>query len=238
MDKTYPLVIKNLYFNYSNTKTNAIIDSISFSVNNGQIVAIVGSSGVGKTTLIKMINGTIHPNDNKRIKGEIYIFGEEIKRLSKPQISKYMGTVFQDPDTQIIFSCVEDELAFGMENLCFPQKDMTKRIDDVLELLNIESLRYRNPNQLSGGEKQLVVIASILCLDVDIIILDEVLTQVDKKGKAKILKALEKLKNQGKTIIMIEHDYGNLFIADSVYRLEEGKLNLFNFNGDTNETIY
>jgi energy-coupling factor transport system ATP-binding protein len=135
--------------------------------------------------------------------------------------------VYQDPDTQIIFSCVEDEMAFGPENLCISREDILKRIDHILELLDIQGLRYRNPNKLSGGEKQLVVLASILTLDVDIIILDEAMSQVDRQGKKRILKAIQRMKSAGKSIIMVEHTIENLSISDEILLLKEGKLQKF-----------
>jgi len=107
------------------------------------------------------------------------------------------------------------------------RKDILKKIDYVLELLNIQELRYRNPNKLSGGEKQLVVLASILTLDVDIIILDEPMSQIDAQGKKNIIKAIQRMKSAGKGIIMVEHAIENLSISDEIFLLKEGKLKKF-----------
>ena len=207
---------KNLNFSY-HEKEEPIINGINLSLEKGKIIGIVGLSGSGKTTLIKILNGLIPKRIQGIYNGTVSLRGKDFKNMTLQEISQSIGTVYQNPDTQIIFSCVEDEMAFGPENLCMSRKDILKKIDYVLELLNIQELRYRNPNKLSGGEKQLVVLASILTLDVDIIILDEPMSQIDAQGKKNIIKAIQRMKSAGKGIIMVEHAIENLSISDEIF---------------------
>lgn len=129
----------------------------------------MGSSGSGKSTLLKIINGTI---DTSKLQGD----------YRRPDNVRF-GSVYQNLDNQIIFPNVLDELVFGMENLCFSKKQMDEKLLNVTQLLGIDHLLSEETRHLSGGEKQLVIMASILCLDVEVLILDECLSQVDQKGK-------------------------------------------------------
>lgn len=220
---------KNIYFKYGE-KDSQILENINIDLQSGKIIGIMGLSGSGKTTLIQILNGLIPKRVPGSYKGKVLIKGDDISKIEVEKISREIGTVYQDPDTQIIFSCVEDELAFGPENLCIKKEKILKKIEEVLKLLNIEHLRYRNPNKLSGGEKQLVVIASVLTLDVDIVILDESMSQIDDKGKILIKKGIERLRDSGKGIIMVEHDIDNLSIADDIFILQGGELKRFEGN--------
>jgi len=220
---------KNLSFSY-NEKDPPVIDGVNITLEKGKVVGIVGLSGSGKTTLIQVLNGLIPKRIQGSFDGSVILKGKNFKDIDLQNISQEIGTVYQDPDTQLIFSWVEDELAFGPENLCMDKEVILKKIEEALKLLNIEHLRYRNPNKLSGGEKQLVVIASVLTLDVDILILDESMSQIDEKGKELIKKGIESMKSAGKAIIMVEHDVENLSVADEIYLLKEGKLKKFEGN--------
>ena len=130
----------------------------------------------------------------------------------------------QDPDSQIIFPTVEDALAFGPENLCLPRQEIGERIDKTLALLGLTDLRLANPGQLSGGQKQLVALGGVLTLSPDIFVLDESLSQLDEAARPRIKSALLSLKQQGKTLIMIEHDKNNMDIADQIWYLNKGGL--------------
>lgn len=220
---------KDLYFRY-NEKDPPVIDGVNITLEKGKVIGIVGLSGSGKTTLIQILNGLIPKRIQGSFDGSVILKGKDFNGIELQNISREIGTVYQDPDTQIIFSRVEDELAFGPENLCIEKEEILKKIEEALKLLNIEHLRYRNPNKLSGGEKQLVVIASILTLDVDILILDESMSQIDERGKKLIKKGIESMKSAGKAIIMVEHDIENLSIADEIFLLKDGKLKKFEGN--------
>lgn len=227
--ESYPIQINNLSFKYSKSP-KTILNNINLKVSKSETIAIVGLSGCGKTTLIQCLNGIIPKIYEGDYSGQVLINGEDIKNTEISELATQIGTVFQDPDTQIVFSTVEDELAFGPENLCIEPFEIKKRIDEISKLLNITKLIDRNPNNLSGGEKQLVVLGSVLTLGVEVLILDECMSQVDEKGKKQIRESIRNLKAQGKTIVMIEHDFKNLSVADRVLNLTDGKLT--EFTGD------
>ncbi len=197
-------------FSYKGQSAPAL-DNVSFMLERGQIAAITGPSGSGKSTLGYCLCGVI-PN---LIKGN---FRGRVSLRGRP------GIVFQDPDSQILFPTVEDELAFGPENLCLSRQEIGDKIDKTLALLGLTDLRLANPSQLSGGEKQLVAIGGVLTLSPDIYVLDECLSQLDMSARFIIKDALLMLKKQGKTLIMIEHDQNNMDIADQIWFLNRGRL--------------
>lgn len=223
MDGNYSVEIKNLKFKYKNSK-DYILKDVNFKMKKGEVIAITGLSGCGKTSLMYCINGIVPKRYSGDFSGEVLINGKNILELEVPEVATMIGTVFQDPDTQIVFSNVDDEIAFSSENLCVEKNEILNRIDAITKLLNIEKLRGRNPKDLSGGEKQLVVAASVLSLGINILILDECMSQVDENGKKLMKKAILKLKKEGKTIIMVEHEEDNLDIVDTVYSLHKGVL--------------
>ncbi|MFW6029643.1 MAG: energy-coupling factor ABC transporter ATP-binding protein [Halanaerobiales bacterium] len=221
MDK-YAIEFKNVSFNYNYKEK--ILDNVSIKILKREIIGIMGESGQGKSTILKLINGLIPKRISGVKTGGIFINGKNNDTLPLPVISTIVGSVFQNPDDQIVFPEVEDELAFGPENLCLDKEVILRRIEEVLSDLEISHLRHRNPNNLSGGEKQLVNIAAIMTMGADIILLDESLSFLDENGKDKVLNTLQSLRNQGKTIIMVDHDYKNLKIADRILLLESKDL--------------
>lgn len=192
-------------------KTSYILDNIDLALEEGQITGITGSSGCGKSTLGYCLCGVIPRFITGDFSGEVSYNGR-------------IGIVFQDPDTQIFLPTVEDELAFGPENLNLPREEIGQRISLTLELLGLTNLRYANPSELSGGQKQLVALGGVLTLSPDIIVFDESLSQLDIAAKEKVKKILLSLKQAGKTLIMIEHDKRNLDIADQIWQLNNGML--------------
>ena len=222
----YIIETRNLSFRY-NQDSPVILDNMNLGIKKGEVVGIVGLSGSGKSTLINVINGIIPKRIDGIIEGDVIINCENIDSKELHELVTTIGTVFQDPDCQILFSCAEDEMAFAPENLCLERLEIYNRIEKVCSLLDIGRLRDKNPNNMSGGEKQLIAIASVLTPDVDIVILDECMSQIDERGKALIKDTIGKLKEQGKTIIMIEHDFSNLEMADNIYLLDMGRLSEF-----------
>jgi len=218
----YGIELNNVKFSYN--KNRVILDDISLKVKQGEIIGIIGPSGEGKTTLLRLINGTFNRGDKYQLDGEIKLLDVEILDYGD-QLYQKVGTIYQNPDNQIIFTNVIDEIVFGMENHQYSKDLMDEKLDEILGLLDIWHLVKRNPNNLSGGEKQLIVLASILCLDVDILLLDEAFAAVDAERENLIIDVIKKLaKEKNKTIIMVEHDMSHLTIADNVYKLLEGKL--------------
>ena len=222
---TNQIKVNNLSFSYKDN--NKIIDNINLKVNKGEILAVVGLSGSGKTTLCYCLSGIIPHIYSGNLSGEVFIKGNSILDMEMPQIATNIGIVFQNPETQIFFPVVENELAFGPENLCIKRDEIGKRIEEVLSLLNIEDKRYAKTEHLSGGQKQLIALASVLTLKPDILIFDEVMAQIDSKGKKAIKDIILQLKEEGKTVIMVEHNLDNIEIADRKLVLKQGRLKQF-----------
>lgn len=207
--------IRNLNFKYKN-RPKKILENINLDFKAGEITAIVGKSGCGKSTLCKCICGLI-PNSYKgEFSGQVFLFNKDISHMEIDEIVKKVGIVFQNPATQLFSPSIEDELAFGPENMCIERSEIGSRIDSILKIINMEEYRYENPNNLSGGQQQLIALASVLILNPDILICDEIMSWVDTQGKIIIKDILLDLKAQGKTIIMVEHNRENIEIADKI----------------------
>lgn len=229
--------VKDLSFKYT-ANSPLILNSISFKIEKGTITSIAGLSGCGKTTLAFCLCGAIPKSMPGIIDGSIIIEGEDIKNLNLPNLAQKVGMVFQDVDNQLFLPTVEAEIAFAPENLCLPYEEIEKRVEKVIDMLGIESLRYKNPSQLSGGQKHLVALASILSLDPEIIILDEVLSELDRKNKKLIISVIKSLNKAGKTIIIIDHSIKNLMVANSILLMKNGNIKDRIEVDDNNELLY
>lgn len=219
----YPIEIHNLYFRYS-TNIDYILKGINLNVLEGEILAITGLSGSGKSTLLNIICGIIPHIRKGDIEGEVKLWGEDVKNLKIADISKKVGIVFQYSDTQLFSPTVEDEIAFGPENLMVDRKEIGRRIEKVLKIVGMEDYRYSNPNNLSGGQKQLIAIAAVLAMESEILLFDEITSQIDDEGKKRIRDIILNLKKDGKTIVLVEHNGDILEIADRVMELKNGEL--------------
>ena len=217
------ITAKDLSFRYDKSERR-LLDRVNLAVNAGEAVAVVGLSGVGKSTLCYCLSGIIPHVYQGELEGEVLLDGMPVKAMSLPQIATKLGIVFQNPDHQLFSFTVEDELAFGPENLCLPREEIDARITSALEKVGLAHLRLANPQQLSGGQRQLVALAAVLCLQPSVLIFDEAMSQLDSDGKKRIKEMILRLKAEGKTIVMIEHEPENLEVADRVLLLAEGKL--------------
>jgi len=220
----FSLTAENISFRYK-TEKEFLLENISLNIRPATVTVISGLSGIGKTTLCYLLSGIIPRIYKGEIRGEIKLFGEKITDLSAEAISSKLGIVFQDPETQLFMPLVEDELAFAPENFCLSREEIEKRITDSLATVGMEKFRYHEVNTLSGGQKQLIATASVLTMDPQILIFDEIMSQIDKAGKQKIRDLIITLKKEKKTIIMVEHDMSNLDLADEVYVLQNKTLN-------------
>lgn len=221
MDKL--IEVRDLSFSYGKDKRK-ILKEVNLDVFKGEVVGIIGLSGGGKSTLLYILCGIIPHIYGGELEGRVKVFGKDIKNMKISDITKKIGIVFQDPDTQLFSPTVEDEIAFGPENLCVPRNEIGRRIKEALKTVNMEEYRFENPNNLSGGQKQLIAIASVLSMEPEILLLDEIVSQLDKKGKENIKEVLINLKRENRTLILIEHDYNNLKVADRILKLKDGKL--------------
>lgn len=215
--------VNNLSYKYFHSGS-LVINNINLKIAKGEIVAISGLSGCGKSTLCLCLGGIIPHYLGGEMKGQVVVNGKSTRDYSVAQLAQEVGMVFQDPDTQLFSSTVEDELAFAPENLCLPVDEIKKRVNNVLDILGINALREENPSHLSGGQKHLVAMGAVLTLDPGILILDEVMAQLDSSERKNVAEILACLKKRGKTILLVEHDLENVKVADRVLVLEDGLL--------------
>lgn len=196
------IVLDSVSFRYDSKDT--ILDSINLEIKENDFVAILGKNGSGKTSLTYCINGLIPHAIPGKLTGNIYVDKENTKKISIGEISKKVGTVFQDPDLVIFNLTVEEEVSFGVYNLKLDRPE--ERVKKALETVGLGGFEKRDPQSLSGGQKQLLCIACVLAMGTDYIILDEPISSLDYLNAELIYKVLTSLHQQGKTIIVIEHD--------------------------------
>lgn len=223
-----PLIqVTDLTFAYESRPDKTILDHITFSIGPGTITGVIGPSGCGKSTLCQILAGIIPQCREGILAGNVLICGKQVQQQPLKEWSQKVGYVMQDPDRQLTAFTVEDELAFGPENLMLAPKEIRRRVEAVMEALNITDLAQKNPMDLSGGQKQLTVAAAVLTMEPEILILDEPLSHVDRQGRETMLDLIKLLPSQGRTVIVIEHDYERLDFADQWLVMEEGRLKAF-----------
>ena len=216
--------IENLTFAYpareGETARN-VLCGLSLKIEKGEFVSLIGSNGSGKSTLSRLINGLLQPTS-----GRVEVFGcpTSDKNLLF-DIRKRVGTVFQNPDNQQVASIVEDDIAFGPENIGMPREKTRERIDYVLKVTDMEDFRETEVARLSGGQKQRVAIAGALAIDPEILILDEATSMLDPKGRAEVMSVVRDLnKNEGLTVINITHYMDEAVGSDKILVLHGGKI--------------
>ncbi len=212
------LTVDNVSYSYD--KKNRAVKNLTLSVEKGEYIAIIGHNGSGKSTLAKLLNGLIKPDS-----GTVTVDGfssAEKKQLF--EIRKRVGVVFQNPDNQLVASIVEDDVAFGPENLGVPRKEIGERIDFALSAVGMEKFRHSSPTRLSGGQKQRIAIAGVLALKPEILVLDESTAMLDPQGRKEVLDVVSKLnKEQGVTVISITHYMEETVSADRVIVMDKGE---------------
>ncbi len=216
------LVVKNFTFSFPDDNYPLWTD-LNFKLNPGEVIGITGPSGCGKSTLCYCLSGIIPRHLPGNIMGKILVDEQPLSSIPLPRLSQKIGMVFQDPETQLFCTTVEEEIAFGPENLCLPPEEIETRIKEVLELTGMTQYRYTNPAQLSGGEKQLLALGSILALRPHTLILDEALSQLDQEGRRRVQEIIFPLKKAGKSLILVDHQLENLAASDRLLHLENGQ---------------
>ena len=211
---------KNTSFCYNNSSKKAI-DNLNLIVEKGEFVTILGHNGSGKSTLAKLINGLLLPTN-----GQVLVNGFSTQdKKSLPLIRRTAGMVFQNPDNQAVATIVEDDIAFGPENLGLSRTEIKERIDFALKVTEMEEFRKKAFSNLSGGQKQRIAIAGILAMKPELIILDESTSMLDPKGRKEVLNIAHKLnKEENITIILITHYMDEAVNADKVVVLNQGKI--------------
>lgn len=217
------LSIKDLTFSYPN-KENFALQNVNLSINSGDFVVVCGQSGSGKTTLLRMLKKEIAPHGEK--KGAVYYKGEDVEKLDDKISAQKIGFVFQKPDQQIVTDKVWHELAFGLESLGYDSDYIRLRVGEMANYFGITSLFRKKTTELSGGQKQLMNLASVMAMSPDVIILDEPTSQLDPITANDFITTLKKINDElGLTVIIIEHRLQEVFpIADKVAVMEDGKV--------------
>ena len=203
--------VRSLYFKYEDSDKYALED-INLEIKSGEKVAIVGENGAGKTTLIKHFNGLLKPT-----KGYVKIFGVDTKQTTVASLARKVGLVFQNPDHQFFAESVEKEIEFALRNFGFSDTEIKDIIDRMLKFFGLEKYRKSSPFTLSGGEKKRLAIASVLCYNPDIVVLDEPTVGQDIIQKRKLSLLLEKISEMNKTIVVVTHDID--FVAENFKRV-------------------
>lgn len=220
--------MENLSFSYEEEGNRIpVIENLDLEIEKGSFVAVLGHNGSGKSTLAKLINLILTPTA-----GNLYLFGKKIdeKEITEDELyelRRRIGMVFQNPDNQLVATVVEEDVAFGPENLGVPTDEIRKRVDDALDIVGMRDFARHSPHQLSGGQKQRVAIAGIIALRPDVIIFDEATAMLDPRGRADVLSTIEKLNHDfGTTIIHITHYMEEAIRAGRVIVIDDGKIKL------------
>jgi energy-coupling factor transport system ATP-binding protein len=196
------------------------LDGVDFNAWRGQFIAILGHNGSGKSTLARHFNALLLPDT-----GTVWVKGmktSDEKLLW--EIRHTCGMVFQNPDNQIVATVVEDDVAFGPENLGVPRDEIRKRVDEALEAVHMEAHALKAPHMLSGGQKQRVAIAGVLALHPEVVVMDEPTAMLDPKGRRQVLRSIEHLRSEGITVILITHFMEEAVLADRVVVMDNGKI--------------
>lgn len=209
--------LENITFKYSNTP---VFEDFNLTINHGEMLAILGHNGSGKSTIAKLIMGLLEVK-----KGLIYFDDVILTEKNVDEIRKNLAIIFQNPDNQFVGVTVKDDIAFGLENHQIPRLEMLELIDKYAELVNMKEYLNVNPEDLSGGQKQRVAIAGALAMETDVIIFDEATSMLDPKGTKEINETIKTLKEKyNKTIITITHNIEEAVFADRVVVLNNGKI--------------
>ena len=223
MKNAEPLIrFENVSFTYEEDGKNVsyALKNIDFSVACGEFVVVIGHNGSGKSTLAKLSNSIYLPTE-----GKVFVAGMD---TSVPEnefpIRKKVGVVFQNPDNQIVASIVEEDVAFGPENLGVPPEEIRRRVDDALKTVDMYAYRTHETHRLSGGQKQRVAIAGMLAMQPECLVLDEPTAMLDPKGRREVMQTIRQLNRQGMAVVFITHFMEEAVFADRVVIVDGGSI--------------
>lgn len=204
-------------------ETVDVLENLNLNIEKGDFVAVLGHNGSGKSTIAKLTNGILFPQS-----GKVLVDGMETKPDdSIYDIRKKVGMVFQNPDNQIVASIVEEDVAFGVENLGIPPEECRRRVDDALKTVGMYELREKAPHKLSGGQKQRVAVAGIIAMRPQCIVLDEPTAMLDPSGRAEVMDTVKRLnREEGITIVLITHYMDEAVQADRVIVMDSGEIKM------------
>ena len=215
---------QNVSFSYGTDEGEErvdVIENLNLNIEKGSFTAVLGHNGSGKSTLAKLTNGILFPQQ-----GKVLVDGSETKPDDSIfDIRKKVGMVFQNPDNQIVASIVEEDVAFGVENLGVPPQECRRRVDEAMKTVGIYEQRLKAPHKLSGGQKQRVAVAGIIAMKPECIVLDEPTAMLDPSGRAEVLETIKKLnKEEGITVVLITHYMDEAVQADRVVVMDGGQI--------------
>ena len=212
--------LENIHYRYHEDDAREALAGVSLEIRRGEWLAIIGHNGSGKSTLAKVMNGLIEANT-----GSVVVNGKTLTEETVFDARRTVGMVFQNPDNQFVGTTVEDDIAFGLENIGLPREEMLERVTKVLEMVKMSEFRTKEPARLSGGQKQRVAIAGVTALEPEVIILDEATSMLDPKGRLEVISTIQKLHKEKKiTVISITHDLDEAAQADRVVLMEQGQI--------------
>ncbi len=208
-----------------NGRDAVALDDIDLEIQRGEYIAIIGRNGSGKSTLAKLFNMILDPECGTITVDGIDITSPELDEQTMLEVRRRIGMVFQNPDNQLVATIVEEDVAFGPENLGVPQAELRRRVDEALATVGMTEYAHHEPHRLSGGQKQRVAIAGVLSMKPDCIILDESTAMLDPRGRAEVIDTVERLnREEGITVIMITHYMNEAVRAGRVIMLDNGHL--------------
>ena len=216
--------VQNVFFSYADEDELNIknaVDGVSLDIKKGEFVALLGHNGCGKSTIAKHLNAMLLPDS-----GKVYVDNDDTADEEKTYaIRKKVGLVLQNPDNQLVASIVEEDVAFGPENLGIEPEEIRKRVDSALKAVDMYEYRKHAPYKLSGGQKQRIAIAGILAMEPECIVLDEPTAMLDPNGRQEVLSTLLKLnKENNMTVVLITHYMEEAVLADRVVVMDNGKI--------------
>ena len=212
--------LEDIHYRYHEDDAREALAGVSLEIRRGEWLAIIGHNGSGKSTLAKVMNGLIEAS-----KGSVIVNGKRLTEETVFDARRTVGMVFQNPDNQFVGTTVEDDIAFGLENIGLPREEMLERVTKVLDMVKMSDFRTKEPARLSGGQKQRVAIAGVTALEPEVIILDEATSMLDPKGRFEVISTIQKLHKEKKiTVISITHDLDEAAQADRVVLMEQGQI--------------
>lgn len=212
--------VQDVNFSYNEMNESAL-KNINLMVEKGEFVAVIGANGSGKSTLAKLLNVLLLPNE-----GKVMVDGLDTSdKQNTWDIRQKIGMVFQNPDNQLVATMVEDDVAFGPENLGIPGPEIRRRVDHALELVDMDGYQHHAPHKLSGGQKQRVAIAGVIAMEPDCVVLDEPTAMLDPRGRKEVMDTIYSLnREKGITIIHITHFMEEITRADKILVMHNGKI--------------
>ena len=215
--------VENVTYAYKQYESAPLeaLKGITLSINEGEFVALVGANGSGKSTLAKHLNGLLVPKS-----GDVFVFGHNTRDDKNIyEIRKNVGVVFQNPDNQMVANIVEDDVAFGPENLGVPRDEIERRITWALDVVNMTEYRHSTPHNMSGGQNQRIAIAGVLAMKPRVLVLDESTSMLDPEGRREVMDVVKKLnEEEGITVVLITHHMDEVVNCDRVIVMDKGKI--------------